>query len=200
MEAGHDGRTRGVPSIGRSRSARRTRFSAFLMLVLGVLLFAAPVAAQKKQFSFGQRNQKKMIKVYELLQATGTEEEVAAARKGAKEILEGINLKRAKPYGRARIHQTLGGLAVQDEDHEKALMHLEACVAEDALQPEEQLRSLYMVGQLQTMLERYDDAIVTLEKWISLVEVPTPNAYYTLAVTYYQAERPRTHSPPLKKQ
>jgi tetratricopeptide (TPR) repeat protein len=40
------------------------------------------------------------------------------------------------------------------------------------------------------MLERYDDAVVTLESWISQVESPAPGSYYTLAVTYYQAERP----------
>jgi len=69
------------------------------------------------------------------------------------------------------------------------LDYLERCVAENALQPEDQLRSLYLVGQLQTMLERYDEAIVTLESWISQVETPAPGSYYTLAVTYYQAER-----------
>ena len=56
-----------------------------------------------------------------------------------------------------------------------------------------------MVGQLQTMLERYDDAIVTLEKWIAQVETPAPSSYYTLAVTYYQAGRPEDSLAPAKK-
>jgi tetratricopeptide (TPR) repeat protein len=84
----------------------------------------------------------------------------------------------------------LGSLAADEQDFEKALGYLEASVSEEALQPDDHLRSLYMVGQLQTMLERYDDAIVTLESWISQVETPTPTAYYTLAATYYRAERP----------
>ncbi len=175
-----------------------------IVLIASVCAFAMTLLvgaanAQNAQYSFSERNLKKMAKVYELLQLEGTEAEVAAARAEAKEILEGINLNRAKPYGRARIHQTLGGLAVQEERHEEALKHLEACVAEEALQPEEQLRSLFMVGQLQTMLERYDDAIVTLEKWISQVESPAPASYYTLAVTYYQAQRPDDAVAPAKK-
>jgi tetratricopeptide (TPR) repeat protein len=153
------------------------------LLVVLAILIAGPALAQSNKFSFSARNQKKMIKVITLLQEEG---DTAAAR----EILESINLKRAKPYGRARILQMLGTMAASDEDFEKALDYLERCVAENALQPEDQLRSLYLVGQLQTMLERYDDAIVTLESWISQVETPAPGSYYTLAVTYYQAERP----------
>jgi tetratricopeptide (TPR) repeat protein len=153
------------------------------LLIALVVLIAGPALAQSNKFSFSARNQKKMIKVITLLQEEGD-------TAGAQEILESINLKRAKPYGRARILQMLGTMAATDEDFEKALDYLERCVAEEALQPEDQLRSLYLVGQLQTMLERYDDAIVTLESWISQVETPAPGSYYTLAVTYYQAERP----------
>jgi tetratricopeptide (TPR) repeat protein len=157
-----------------------------------LLLAAGPAFAQANKFSFGSRNQKKMIKVITLIQEEGDMD-------GAREILESINLKRAKPYGRARIHQMLGTLAAQDEQFELALDHLEKCVAEEALQPEDHLRSLYLVGQLQTMLERYEDAIVTLESWISQVESPAPSSYYTLAVTYYQAERPEDSLATIKK-
>lgn len=162
------------------------------ILIAMVMLVAGPVFAQSNKYSFSARNQKKMIKVVTLLQEEG---DVAGARK----ILESINLKRAKPYGRARILQMLGTMAATDEEYEKALEYLERCVAEDALQPEDQLRSLYLVGQLQTMLERYDDAIVTLESWISQVETPAASSYYTLAVTYYQAERPSDAIETIKK-
>lgn len=175
----------------RTRVEERRRFSPIRLsgsltcfAVVGALLmlFAAPALAQNK-YSFGTRNQKKMIKVINLIQEEG---DTAAAR----EILEGINLKRAKPYGRARINQMLGSMAAEDQELEKALGYLEASVAEEALQPEDHLRSLFMLGQIQTMLERYDDAIVTLESWISQVEVPAASAYYTLAATYYRAGRP----------
>lgn len=162
------------------------------MLIALLMLAAGPAFAQANKYSFSQRNQKKMIKIVTLIQEEGDIE-------GARKILESINLKRAKPYGRARIYQMLGTMAASDEDFEKALDYLEKCVAEEALQPAEQLRSLYLVGQLQTMLERYDDAIVTLESWISQVETPAPSSYYTLAVTYYQAERPDDAIAAIKK-
>jgi tetratricopeptide (TPR) repeat protein len=153
-----------------------------LLLVLS-LAVALPAAAQDRKYAFSARNAKKMMKVVQLLQDENDPE-------GAKKILESINLERSKPYGRARVHQMLGSLAAQEEDYKTALEQLQACVAEDALPPEEQLRTLYYVGQLQTMLEHYDDAIVTLESWMSQVENPPPAAYYTLAVTYFQANRP----------
>ncbi len=165
---------------------RLTVLIALLMLAVG------PAFSQSNKYSFSTRNQKKIIKVFTLLQEDGD-------REAARKILGSINLKRAKPYGRARIHQVLGTMAAEDEEFEKALDHLEQCVAEEALQPDDQLRSLYLVGQLQTMLERYDDAIVTLERWISQVETPAPSSYYTLAVTYYQAERPEDSIAAIKK-
>ncbi len=162
------------------------------VLIALLTLTVGPAFSQSNKYSFSTRNQKKIIKVFTLLQEDGD-------REAARKILESINLKRAKPYGRARIHQVLGTMAAEDEEFEKALDHLEQCVAEEALQPDDQLRSLYLVGQLQTMLERYDDAIVTLERWISQVETPAPSSYYTLAVTYYQAERPDDSIAAIKK-
>jgi tetratricopeptide (TPR) repeat protein len=155
------------------------------------MLAAGPVFAQSSKFQFSTRNQKKMIKVIDKIQA--------GEQDAAREMLESINLKRAKPYGRARILQMLGSMAAEQEEFEKALDYMERCIAEEALQPEDQLRSLYLVGQLQTMLERYDDALVTLESWIAQVEVPAPGSYYVLAVTYYRAERPDDALASIKK-
>ncbi|MGB0617972.1 MAG: tetratricopeptide repeat protein [Myxococcota bacterium] len=172
------------------------RWTAFVVLAL---LLAGPAFAQRAQYQFTDRNLKKMAKVFGLLQGEGTEEEQAANKEEAKDILLGINLKRARPYGRARILCTLGGLEVQEGNNEGALEYLERCVGEEALQPEDQLRNLFMVGQLQTMLGRYDEAIVTLENWIAQVETPSPSSYYTLAVTYYQADRAEESLAPAKK-
>ncbi|MEZ4292681.1 MAG: tetratricopeptide repeat protein [Myxococcota bacterium] len=190
-----------IVTEGRMTSSlvRARRRLAMGIALLGMLLATVPASAQDAKYTFSERNQKKMLQVIELLRTEGTDEEVAANRAQAKQILLDINLKRAKPYGRARILNLLGTLAAQDEDYETALKYLEESVAEDALQPADQLNALYLVGQLQTMLERYDDAIVTLEKWISQVETPAPASYYTLAVTYYQAGRAQDAIAPAKK-
>jgi tetratricopeptide (TPR) repeat protein len=174
----------------RMRTRRLDGWARGLLAGLVLMVWTGPALAQS-QYTFTERNMKKMVKVVAAIEEGNTEE--------AKEILNSINLKRAKPYGRARVHQMLGTLAAQEEQYELALEHLEACIAEEALQPEEQLRTLYLVGQLQTMLERYDDALETLESWISQVESPAPSSYYTLAVTYYQAGRPQDALDPARK-
>jgi tetratricopeptide (TPR) repeat protein len=164
-------------------------------IVVGVLLavafLAEPVMAQS--YNFNARNQKKAQKAVEAMQAGNPAE--------AEEILLSVNLKRATPYGRARVNQWLGTIATQKEepDYETALKYMSASIEEEALQPEENLKTLYLVGQLQAMLQRYDEAVVTLEKWISSVEAPSPSSYYTLAVTYYQAEQPENALEPARK-
>jgi len=180
-----------VGHVGRGGPLKWLRAPAQVALVGALLMLFAGSAMAQSRYSFGQRNQKKLIKVIDLIQKDDKE--------GAQKILEGINLKRAKPYGRARINQMLGSMAAENEDYEKALGYLQASVSEHALQPEEQLRSLFMVGQIQTMLGNYDDAIVTLEKWISQVDTPAPSAYYTLAATYYRAGRPDDALSAIKK-
>jgi len=149
-----------------------------------MLVFAAgPVVAQRNQYQFSPRNLKKFVKIRDYMEAGQTDE--------AKGVLLSVNLKRARPYGRARVNQMLGQFATMEEepDYETALEHMELAVSEEALPIVEHLRTYYFVGQLQTMLGRYDEAVETLETWIARVEVPAPSAYYTLAVTYYQAQR-----------
>lgn len=163
------------------------------ILAVVVLLAGAADAAFAQKYNFNPRNQKKAQKAVEAMQAGDPDE--------AEKILLGINLKRATPYGRARVNTWLGTLATQkdDPDYDTALKYMEAALSEEALQPEDHLRTLYLVGQLQAMLGRYDDAVVTLEKWINSVEAPSPSSYYTLAVTYYQAEKPDRALEPARK-
>jgi tetratricopeptide (TPR) repeat protein len=163
----------------------------FVGILLATFFIAEPVLAQK--YNFNPRNQKKAFKAIEAMQAGDLVV--------AEEILLGINLKRATPYGRARINTWLGTIATQkeDPDYETALEYMSAAISEEALQPEENLKTLYLVGQLQAMLQKYDEAVVTLEKWIASVETPAPSAYYTLAVTYYQAEKPDKALEPARK-
>lgn len=175
---------------------------ALLVLVVSLPALAADDAAAKKRAkekgdNFSERNIKKITKMLEL-QENG---DLA----GAKAILEGINLNREKPYGRARILQFLGAFAVQEEQYGKALEYLDRAIKEDGLPPEEQLRTMFQVGQIQVMQERFDDAIKTLENWIALTSAPdsptkpTAQAYYTLAVTYYQAGKTKQALEPAKK-
>jgi len=167
-------------------------------LVVLILLASGTALAQDSKFQFSERNLKKMVKVRAAMEAGDTA--------GMKTILESINLKRAKPYGRATVHQMLGNLATQEEepDYAAALMHMEAATAEEALRPVEHMRTVYFVGQLQAMQGKYKEAVVTLEDWFKKTEDyegVTPNSvnFYTLAVTYYQADMPEKALVPARK-
>jgi tetratricopeptide (TPR) repeat protein len=158
-------------------------------LVLLLAVFAEPVFAQA---NFNPRNIKKIQQAVTAMEAGDPEQDAEAER-----ILLSINLKRETPYGRARINQFLGRIATRKEepDYEEALKYMEASVSEeDALEASEMRSTLYFVGQLQSMLERYKEAVTTLEKWLAMSKeagsTPAPSSYYTIAVTYYQAEMP----------
>ena len=182
--ASRGGRSRIIGGlVARQGSTGRPFFLAVILAAAGAsltLLASGPTFAQS-QYTFSQRNQKTMIKVMEAIEEGNIEE--------ARDELESVNLRRARPYGRARVLQMLGTFDAQDERYEPALENLKGALAEEALPPEDQLRVLFLVGQLQTMLERYDEAVATLESWIAQVEEPAPSSYYTLAVAYYQAGR-----------
>jgi len=169
--------------VGRQGSTRSTPFPSIVLAAVGasLTLLASGSAFAQSQYTFSQRNQKTMIKVMEAIEEGDIEE--------ARRELESVNLRRARPYGRARVLQMLGTFDAQDEQYESALEHLKGALVEEALPPDDQLRVLFLVGQLQTLLERYDAAVATLESWISQVETPAPRSYYTLAVAYYQAGR-----------
>lgn len=180
-----------------ARSGRGLASALVLLVIASFVGGSLPAVAQDANQNFSERNIKKIQKMIELNEAG----DIA----GAKAILESINLAREKPYGRARILQFLGSFAVQEEQYEKALDYLARAIKENGLPPEEQMRTMFQVGQIQVMQEKYSDAIVTLENWLKLasapesVAKPTAQAYYTLAVTYYQAQRPKEALAPAEK-
>jgi tetratricopeptide (TPR) repeat protein len=156
-----------------------------LVVVLGATSALAAKAAEDKKKdtggNFSERNLKKIQKMFELQEAG----DIPAA----KAILESINIQREKPYGRSKIYQFLGSFAQQEENYDKAIELLDKAVAEGGLTEDEELRTLFQVGMLQVKQERYEDAIVTIEKWMAEAPEINGQAYYTLAVTYYQANK-----------
>ncbi len=170
--------------------------ASMLIVVLGATsAFAAASDDEKKKKdaggNFSERNLKKIQKMFELQEAG----DIPAA----KAILESINVQREKPFGRSKIYQFLGSFAQQEEDYDKAIELLDKAVAEGGLTEDEELRTLFQVGMLQVKQERYEDAIVTIEKWMASAPEITGQAYYTLAVTYYQAEKLDKALEPAKK-
>ncbi|MFO0688772.1 MAG: CDC27 family protein [Myxococcota bacterium] len=154
---------------------------------------ADPKAKSKKETggNFSERNLKKIIKMNQLWEA--------GDNKGAKAVLETINVEREKPYGQSKIYQFLGMFAQEDGDYDKAIEHLNKSVDAGGLTTEEEDRVLFQVGMLQMKQERYQDAIVTIERWIKQAHEVNGQAYYTLAIAYYQAGRSKDALEPAKK-
>jgi tetratricopeptide (TPR) repeat protein len=178
--------------VGRTASA--VLAVSLVVLLAGGAAFAAEDKEKKKKDAggnFSERNLKKIQKMYEL-QGEGD-------IKAAKAILESINVTREKPYGRSKIYQFLGSFAQEEEDYGKAIDFLNKAVAEGGLTEEEELRTLFQVGQLQFKMERYDDAIGTIETWMKRAPEVNGQAYYTLAITYFQAGKPAQALEPAKK-
>jgi tetratricopeptide (TPR) repeat protein len=187
-------------SLGLRRAGLVLLSLVVAILGSGLVPSSAAFAAEKDEkvderteadFQFSERTQKKIAKVVELFEAEDYE--------GAKKILLAINPKREKPYGRAMIYYFLGSASVAQDQHEEALGYFDKVVAENGLKPEEHLRAMFTRGQLQMMMERYDDAIASIEAWLKIAPKPPASAYYTLAAAYYQAQRSKEAIAPAKK-
>lgn len=141
--------------------------------------------------NFSDRNLKKIIKMNTLWEA--------GDNAGAKAILESINVEREKPYGQSKIYQFLGMFAQEDGEFDKAIEYLNKSVEAGGLTTEEDDRVLFQVGMLQMKQERYEDAIATIERWMKQTPQVNGQAYYTLAIAYYQAGKGKQALEPAKK-
>jgi tetratricopeptide (TPR) repeat protein len=108
----------------------------------------------------------------------------------AETVLDSVDMRQLNPYERAIVYQLYGYLANGREDYAKAAEYFEKALAEDALPPATATTIRFNIAQLYIALERWEDAIKALEQWFAESEAqkkkPDSNAYYTLAVAYYQ--------------
>lgn len=179
---------------GRCDRAARGAIALVLLVVLAASAAVAADSDDKKRDpggSFSERNQKKVQKMLDLREAGDME--------GAKAVLDTINPAREKPFGRSKIYQFQGMFAQNDENYGKAIEYLQQAIDEGGLTESEELQTLFQVGMLQVTEKKYDDAIVTIEKWMASAPEINGQAYYTLAVTYYQAGKPEKALEPAKK-
>jgi Tfp pilus assembly protein PilF len=147
---------------------------------------------QKNQYVIrDQRLAKKFVKIQEHIDAERLD--------SARELLDSINLKKAKPYPRALVHQTYAYMAGNNDDFELAAKHYQLAISENALPPQRELGIRFNLGQIYMMTDDWPKAIETLEAWFEDTEKPSPMSYYMLAVAYYQNdERDKAFAPARK--
>jgi tetratricopeptide (TPR) repeat protein len=157
---------------------------------LAVLLALAVPMAAFAAHTVDQRTAKRLTAVQEHLQAEQYEE--------AEKILRGFTLTRLNPYERAIVYQLHGYIAAGREDYETAADYFEKCLAEEAMPEATAINMRFNIAQLYMALQRWDDALTALLQWFETVEEANSNAYYVLAIAYYQ-KSVETNDPEYKK-
>lgn len=152
-----------------------------LLLALGATGTAeAKRKEERKQYTLTEAMAKKLTVALEALQ-----EERYAEVETTLAALE-AKADRLNPYERALIYQMYGYLAAGRDQYKTALTYFEKCLAEDALPMGSQIQARFQVAQLYLATEQYAKAVSTLKTWFAEAEKPTGDAYYLLAVSYYQ--------------
>ncbi len=171
--------TASTRSLGPTRKRPALRWGALcrgcaLMILLALAVPTAVLAAQ----TVDQRTAKRLNAAQEFLMAEQFDE--------AEKVLQGMTLTRLNAYERAVVFQMFGYIYAGREDYASAVDYFEKCLAEEALVEQMAINMRFNIAQLYMALQRWDDALAALLKWFDEVEEPNSNAYYVLAIAYYQ--------------
>jgi len=147
------------------------------LALVAAFVLAQPIGAAN--YTVDQRTGKKLTEAIELLQAEDYD--------GAGKILKSFNMGRLNSYEQALVHQTSGYVAASQENFAEAAKRFDAALALEALPEGAQVSTRFNLAQIYMMLERWDEAIATFNKWFQEVETPNSLGYYMLAVAYYQS-------------
>lgn len=177
--------------FGSIRKRSASRWGALcrgcaLAILLALIFPTAVLAAQ----TVDQRTGKRLNAVQEFLMAEQYEE--------AEKILDGMTLTRLNAYERAIVFQMYGYIYAGREDYATAVDYFEKCLAEEAIVEQQAINMRFNIAQLYMALQRWDDALAALLKWFDEVEEANSNAYYVLAIAYYQ-KFTETEDPTYKK-
>ena len=104
----------------------------------------------------------------------------------AKTVAEDLDQRRLSPYEIGRVEQILGTISSEQEDYATAREHFQKAIISGGLSEFEIEDNKFRIALLYYADELYDEAIAALEEYLTLVEDPNANTYYSLAVAYYQ--------------
>jgi tetratricopeptide (TPR) repeat protein len=162
------------------------RRTALLLAAVAVLLgLAAAVAAQetgkgirRDAPSVDPTTGKRLVEAIEHLKADRHAQARAALGK--------LDPERLSPYERSRFEQIHASIASAQGDHDGALVHVSEAIGSGGLNEQELAQAEFQIAQLYMAQEKWREGIAALEKWLAPPREPNSNAYYLLAVAYYQ--------------
>jgi len=173
-----------------------------LALLLGTSLAVAPTTPanakqekpkkERKNLAAGEWAYKKLSAAHEAL----AEEDFDEARS----LMDQMSRRKGlNDHEQALMWQTYAYIQSSREQYKQAIVSFEKCLALDALPDAAALGTQYNLGQLYMSVERYADAVTTLEDWLGKVVNPAGGAYYLVAMAHVQLDDAKSALPYAKK-
>ena len=142
-----------------------------------------------------QQTGKKLQAAYDAYQATPPN--YAAAKAALDTIKQGEG--DLSPYEMGRVQQLYAAIAQQQNRFDDSRAHLNKAIASGGLNEQEILDTRFNIAQLFLAQEKWKEGAAALETWIAQTPKPNSNAYYMLAVAYYQMGDEKRALPPAEK-
>ena len=159
--------------MGSMRTCHRSLTCGLLALFL-----LAVLASTGHAQTFDKRTAKRLTSVVELL----TAEKPAEAR----DVLDTINIGRLKPFAKATVFEMYAHAYAGEGSFEEASKYFQQALDSGGYEEERQTRLRFNVAQIYMMLEQWEKAIAQLNIFFAETENPNSDAYYRLAICYYQ--------------
>jgi len=118
----------------------------------------------------------------------------------AKTVLDGIKKDSGlSPYEASRVYQLYASIYNAQEKYGDARGAIQQAIASGGLNEVELDQASFNIAQLFLAEEKWKEGAAALESWIAKTPKPNSNAYYLLAVAYYQQGDERKALPPAEK-
>jgi tetratricopeptide (TPR) repeat protein len=180
-------------------------FSKLLRVAAGIavasLLASAPAFAQSKK----EEEEKKPAATID--QQTGKKLQAAMtaldknppAYAEAKASLDSIKQQGLSPYEASRVFQLYAAIYNAQERYGDARGAIQKAIDSGGMNELELDQAQFNIAQLYLAEEKWREGAAALESWIAKTPKPNSNAYYLLAVAYYQQGDERRALPPAEK-
>ena len=176
---------------------------AFVVTPVFVAVTAPEAAAQessgsgekrktRKTPSMSEKVYNKLTEAQELIEAKNYDAGLAALNDLAKE-------PKLSDYEKAQLYNYFAYTYFTLERYEDAIYSYEVVLSQPDLPEALETNSLYTLAQLYFIIENYRKAVDIINRWFTLTEKPTENAYMLLGQGYYQLEEYKNSLEPLKK-
>ena len=146
----------------------------------------------RKTPSMSEKVYNKLTEAQELIEVKNYDAGLAALSDLAKE-------PKLSDYEKAQLYNYFAYTYFTLERYEDAIASYEQVLAQPDLPEALETNSLYTLAQLYFIIENYRKAVDIINRWFSLTEKPTENAYMLLGQGYYQLEEYKNSLAPLKK-